>query len=1362
MKSLLKGDLRLQLSLFLCMLFGLTAFGQVGKPRQHDNRNFDARSAQGAFMQVQPGEAQRQAVDYFKTQVPSLTTRFDQQTGVTRVLYNRGGYLSMPSDKFNALDLAVGFVNSNATLLGINSTDLQEYMVKDNVFSDVTGATHIYLQQVSGGLPVFNGLLHVNVNRDGRIISVNNSYLGGLANALNTRTPSLDAVDALLKAAAQVGLKSDSKPVVESRPEGIQQMTTISAPNLAREPVVARLIIVPVRQGMARLAWNFRLATRDSQHVYDFTVDAVNGQIWTRFDEVVSENYLVYEEPNESPIHATPAPPADARTNRTIPNPASSPLGWHDTGTTSYTTTQGNNVKAYEDGNNSNSGTGPDCGASLDCSFASDLNNDPDTYEDAAVANLFYWNNIIHDVTYVYGFNEAGGNFQTNNFGNGGAGNDEVQAEAQDGGGTNNANFATPSDGNRPRMQMYLWNQTTPRRDGDYDNGIIVHEYGHGISNRLVGGPNSVGCLGNSQQPGEGLSDWWALFMTHEPGDAGSDARGIGTYALGEPVTGPGIRTQRYSTDPAINTHTYQSIRNMVVPHGVGEVWAQIAWECYWALVDTYGFDANLYDPLGGAGNQRMMLYVIEGLKNTACSPTFADVRDGIIQAATDNYGGADVCILWDTFAAIGLGVDADDATSNSNQVTDGFSTAPECLCNPQPVADAGPSATICLGDPITIGTPATGTNTYSWSPGGATTAQITVSPTVTTTYTITATTVCGSNTDSVTIVVDNGSGGGINDDLEGDTSGWTTTGLWHLTNNSTCATPGYSSATHAFYYGQDTGCTYNTGSATSGSLTSGVIGGINTSSTLSFDYYRVVESYSGAYDKTEVDVLTSSGSTTVFALDSSTASTAGWVNSGNISLAAFAGQTIQLVFRFDSVDGVSNAFTGWMVDDIVVTAESNCTGTNTPPTVTITAPADGTSVVDGTSITFTGTANDAEDGDISASISWSSSLDGALGSGASTTATLSVGTHTVSASATDSGSLSGSDAITVTVTGIPNTAPVVTITAPADGTSVSDGTSITFTGTANDAEDGDISAGISWSSSLDGALGTGASTSATLSVGTHTIAASATDSGSLSGSDAITVTVTGIPNTAPVVTITAPADGTSVSDGTSITFTGTANDAEDGDISTGISWSSSLDGALGTGASTSATLSVGTHTISASATDSGSLSGSDAITVTVTPVNPGWVELTNDNFESGWGAWSDGGTDCRRSANDAQHAHQGTYCVRLRDNSGAASAMAHTNGIDLAGPSYTELRINFWYKAVSFEGVEDFFVEVWDGAAWQVVANYVRTIDFNNNEFHNPEIIVNSGAINFASDAKVRIRADASGNGDRLYIDEVVVSARQ
>lgn len=93
----------------------------------------------------------------------------------------------------------------------------------------------------------------------------------------------------------------------------------------------------------------------------------------------------------------------------------------------------------------------------------------------------------------------------------------------------------------------------------------------------------------------------------------------------------------------------------------------------------------------------------------------------------------------------------------------------------------------------------------------------------------------------------------------------------------------------------------------------------------------------------------------------------------------------------------------------------------NTAPTVTITSPANGASVASGTSVTFSGTATDPEDGTISGSLTWTSSLNGIIGTGASfSTSTLSVGTHTITASVTDSGGLSGSAQISLTVTGGP------------------------------------------------------------------------------------------------------------------------------------------------------------------------------------------------------------------------------------------------------------------------------------------------------------------------------------------------------
>jgi hypothetical protein len=118
-----------------------------------------------------------------------------------------------------------------------------------------------------------------------------------------------------------------------------------------------------------------------------------------------------------------------------------------------------------------------------------------------------------------------------------------------------------------------------------------------------------------------------------------------------------------------------------------------------------------------------------------------------------------------------------------------------------------------------------------------------------------------------------------------------------------------------------------------------------------------------------------------------------------------------------------------------------------------------------------------------------------------------------------------------------------------------------------------------------------------------HTIIASVTDAGGLPGGQQITVTVTESPNTQPLVAITDPADGTSVVEGALLSFAGTANDAEDGDLGAALVWESTIDGSLGVGASTDATLSRGVHTITATSTDSGGLPGSVQITVTITEV---------------------------------------------------------------------------------------------------------------------------------------------------------------
>ncbi|NQW03003.1 MAG: hypothetical protein HQ485_03150, partial [Acidobacteria bacterium] len=686
-----------------------------------EKRSFDARVARTSLADVAPTDRQRIGIEALRQDVPDLDVSFDPRTGATKGLWNRAGYLSDPDGR-STMEIADSYIARSLDSLGLLPTDVADREVTDVVYSKVTGATHIYYRQRLFGIPVYHAQLHVNISRDGRILSVNNSFLPDLAGAFNFLQPTLDATEAAGRAADHLGV-TGARLAVRSTGATVQRATELLAENLSTEPIRASLMWLPVGKGDARLVWNFQVDTLDGEHAYDFTVDADSGSVWTRLDWVASDQYKVYPRPVESPNHTSLVPPADGRT--TVINPAhavASLFGWHDTNGVAgaeYTIMRGNNVHAYEDSNSNNAPpvTQPDCGASLNCTFALDLAAAPSAYRDAAVANMFYWNNIIHDVQYQYGFDEAAGNFQVNNYARGGAGNDDVRAEAQDGGGTNNANFSTPPDGSRPRMQMYVWTAPTPDLDGDFDHGIVVHEYGHGISNRLVGGPSTTSCLGNSQQPGEGLSDWWALVYTATAAQTGPEARGVGTYALGQATTGTGIRSLPYSTNTAVNNWTYASIAGKAVPHGVGAVWAQGMWRVYWALVDQHGFSTDLYDGTGTAGNQRAMLYVNEGLKNTSCNPAFTDVRDGIIQAAVDSHSGEDVCRIWTAFAAFGLGVDAVSGGSGSTTPTNGFNV-PQSCGGPAPVSLSINDASVTEGDSGT--TTATFTATLSAASAGS------------------------------------------------------------------------------------------------------------------------------------------------------------------------------------------------------------------------------------------------------------------------------------------------------------------------------------------------------------------------------------------------------------------------------------------------------------------------------------------------------------------------------------------------------------------------------------------------------------------------------------------------------------------
>jgi extracellular elastinolytic metalloproteinase len=216
--------------------------------------------------------------------------------------------------------------------------------------------------------------------------------------------------------------------------------------------------------------------------------------------------------------------------------------------------------------------------------------------------------------------------------------------------------------------------------DGALDNGVIIHENGHGISSRLTGA--NAACLTNQEQMGEGWSDFFSLALTVEPGDKGTDARGIGTYAEGQTPSGRGIRRFPYSTDMTINPQTFDDIKGnvtaagVVSPHPVGEVWADCLWDLYWAMVDKYGYDANWRN--FESGNAKTLKLVIQAMKIQGCNPGFIRGRDAILSADSLLYGGVNGYSIWDVFARRGLGFYADGGDSdNLNDGVENFETNP-------------------------------------------------------------------------------------------------------------------------------------------------------------------------------------------------------------------------------------------------------------------------------------------------------------------------------------------------------------------------------------------------------------------------------------------------------------------------------------------------------------------------------------------------------------------------------------------------------------------------------------------------------------------------------------------------------------
>jgi len=765
----------------------------------------------------------------------------------------------------SARETALRFLQENPSKFELTSNDVSDVKIVREYRTKHNGVTHVWVQQQQHGIPVFNGLFGLHVKQNGEVVHLGHRFVNDLSNRINTKLPSLSAAKAVEMAMVDLGFAGF--PVPSLRNKTNEQNFVFEGGSISKSEIPVSASFVLTNNGTVRLSWQMTIDQANTSDLWTITVDAQTGLISNKLNHTVycqsghahrggdadqcsatkgrgqespsiakakmgeqstmnelllDEQYNVFALPLESPIHG----------NRSIvTNPAdlqASPFGWLDTnGATGqdFTYTRGNNVWAFDDSASDDTpdpSESADGGATLNFDFPFDPNAEPSTNALAAITNLFYMNNMIHDVFYRYGFDEESGNFQNNNYGNGGNGNDEVYAQAIDGSGTNNANFSTPADGGNGRMQMYVWDRaggkivnvngpgavignyggsssdgngwggaitSTPvtgdvvfvadgtsqpslgcnaptidvagkivmvdrgdcefgrkslnveeaggiaciicnfedatvgmgagavgaqvtipvvmmaksdcdllrqyagaglnisiglpnitgpaQRDGDFDNGIIAHEFAHGISNRLTGSGSA--CLGNGEQMGEGWSDWAGLILSVEPGDLGTDKRGIGTYALYQETDGQGIRRYPYSTDMTIAPLTYSAVPSSAVPHGVGEVWANMIWDLYWALVEKYGWDADLNNT--NSGNYRAVQLVVDGMKIQPCNPGFIDGRDAILAADIINYNGADTCLIFSVFARRGLGFFASQGDSGSSgDGIENFDPIPTCI----------------------------------------------------------------------------------------------------------------------------------------------------------------------------------------------------------------------------------------------------------------------------------------------------------------------------------------------------------------------------------------------------------------------------------------------------------------------------------------------------------------------------------------------------------------------------------------------------------------------------------------------------------------------------------------------------------
>ncbi|KAJ1332402.1 hypothetical protein BSLG_010837 [Batrachochytrium salamandrivorans] len=549
-----------------------------------------------------------------------------------RSVYENNPYRDVTSFSSSKKDDAKTATDYISKKLNLGADDFKVF----NSFTDPSGVTHVYGAHMANGVCIANHHASVHV-KNGQVTSFSSSF--GTAQhfsksdlAVSAAKATVDFAKASATASAQLGIPvySDFKHALEY-----------------------------VEQPDGKIVYAYKLQLRN-------TPVTKWVQVWCHAD--TGRVIQAVDFANKASYKAIPVPRRDPTEGFSmVVDPefkGSSPKGW-----TTGKATGGNNVVTS---NLSGKTTPSTKNGVFDTKFNGDDEPGTDANVAAAAVNLFYINNLMHDITYQYGFTEKAGNFQKDNFGKGGQDGDAVVVTVLNTSDVDNADFFTPPDGQPGEMNMYSFTYTTPNRSSGLDSGIAIHEYGHGVSNRLTGGSATGGCLSTAEARGmgEGWSDMMALFVLAKKSDTATTSIPMGTYVEGKPG---GTRSHPYTTDMKVNPLTYGDLKTLREVHAVGEVWASMLWEVYWGLVTKHGFSANLHDAKQSAGNIVAMQNIIGGLMIQSCNPTFLGARDAIVAADASYYKGANKCEILKAFAKRGLGSKATDTRKND------FSVPSEC-----------------------------------------------------------------------------------------------------------------------------------------------------------------------------------------------------------------------------------------------------------------------------------------------------------------------------------------------------------------------------------------------------------------------------------------------------------------------------------------------------------------------------------------------------------------------------------------------------------------------------------------------------------------------------------------------------------